>query len=470
MKEPGQLTIGLEVHIGLGTRTKMFCACLNDPDAERPNMRICPICAGHPGTLPTINKKAVSYVLMLGMALGGTVFPKGRSKFDRKNYFYPDLPKGYQISQYDEPLVEGGELCGIRITRIHLEEDAGTLSHGAESSLVDLNRAGTALMELVTEPDIRSARQAVAFAEELQRIVRYMGISEADMERGLMRLEANISIDMGTKVEVKNINSFKALHDAIEYEYARHGKALEAGEKIVQETRGWNAEKGTTVSQRSKEDAHDYRYFPEPDLPPIDATAFNLEGLQTSIPELPAAKRARFMQEFGLAEKETYIVTEDRLAAEYFEEAASELRNIAPQAPSGLLYNYFTSDLWGIMKKESIEFKDLKATPANFARLIHMAASGTVSSRSAKDVLAKMVETGGMPEEIVKSGGLGQISDMGHLEEIARKMIMEHQKAVEDYKKGKVEALHALVGKAMGALKGAGNPSMLREIFEQLLK
>ncbi len=470
MKEKGQLTIGLEVHIGLGTRTKMFCACLNDPDAEKPNMRICPICAGHPGTLPTINKKAVSYVLMLGMALGGTVFPKGRSKFDRKNYFYPDLPKGYQISQYDEPLVEGGELCGIRITRIHLEEDAGTLSHGADASLVDLNRAGTALMELVTEPDIRSADQAVAFAEELRRIVRHMGISEADMERGLMRLEANISIDMGTKVEVKNINSFKALHDAIEYEYARHAKALAAGETIMQETRGWNAEKGITISQRSKEDAHDYRYLPEPDLPPIDASAFNLDSLRTSIPELPAAKRGRFMAEYGLAEKDAYTVTEDRLAAEYFEEAASELKDLAQEAPYALLYNYFTSDLWGLMKRDGIAFEALKATPENFARLVLMASSGTVSSRSAKDVLAKMVETGGVPEEIVKSAGLGQISDMGHLEETARKMIADHPKAVEDFKKGKTEALHALVGKAMGALKGAGNPSMLREIFEELLK
>ncbi len=470
MEEKRQLTVGLEIHVELKTRTKMFCDCVNDPDEVHPNANVCPVCTGHPGTLPTINKKAVELVLQLGLALGGTVFPKGRSKFDRKNYFYPDLPKGYQISQYDEPLVLGGSLNGIRITRIHLEEDAGSLMHEGTNSLVDFNRASAPLMEIVTEPDIRSAKEAAAFGEELRRILRYLGTSDADMEKGLMRLEANISINMGTKVEVKNINSFKAVHDAIDYEYARHSKALDAGEKILQETRGWNAEKGITVSQRTKEDAHDYRYFPEPDLPPMYADAFDLEALKTAIPELPHEKRARFIAEYGIKEVDAYVVTEERAAAEFFEEAASELKELDSTPNYGLLLNYFTSDLWGMMKKDGIGFSELRITPANFASLVAMAAKSEIGSRGAKDALAHMAATGATAETTVNEKGLRQVSDAAGLETTAKKILEENPKAIEDYKKGKLESLHFLVGKAMKDLKGTGNPALLREIFEKLLR
>ena len=448
----------------------MFCDCLNDPDETHPNINVCVVCMAHPGTLPTINKKAVELVLQLGMALGGTVFPKGRSKFDRKNYFYPDLPKGYQISQHDEPLVEGGSLNGVRITRIHLEEDAGSLTHASHGSLVDFNRAGAPLMEIVTEPDIKTAEEAVAFGEELRRIVRYLGTSDADMEKGLMRMEANISINRGTKVEVKNINSFKAVHDAITYEYKRHAAALNKGEVIIQETRGWNAEKGITVSQRTKEDAHDYRYFPEPDLPPMYAEAFDLDGLKTAIPELPREKRARFITEYGIKELDAYIVTEERAAAEFFEEAASELKELSGEPPYALLLNYFTSDLWGIMKKDGMQFSELKLTPANFARLVAFAADGTIGSRGAKDALIHMMQTGATAETVIKEKGLHQISDANDLQETAKKILGENPQAIEDYKKGKTESLHFLVGKAMKETKGTANPAILREIFEKLLQ
>lgn len=281
--------IGLEIHTELKTETKMFCGCFNNPEERNPNVNVCPICLAHPGTLPVINKKAVEFVLKLGMAIGARI-PE-HSKFDRKNYFYPDLPKGYQISQYDQPLVIGGELNGVKITRVHLEEDTGRLLHAEDgkSSLVDFNRAGVPLMELVTEPDIKTGEEAMKFAKELQLIMRYLGISDADMEKGQMRVEANISLAkdgerFGTKVEIKNLNSFRAVGESIDFEIKRQAEVLDKGEKVHQETRGWNEFKGITVSQRSKEEAHDYRYFPEPDLPPLDLKKMDLEKLKLEIP------------------------------------------------------------------------------------------------------------------------------------------------------------------------------------------
>ena len=281
-----QPTIGLEVHAELKTRTKMFCDSLNDPDEKHPNVNVCPVCLAHPGTLPVANKQAIEHVIKVGLALGGKI--NETTKFDRKNYFYPDLPKGYQISQYDKPLVEGGELKKIRIRRVHLEEDTGTLVHADGGSLVDYNRSGVPLMELVTEPDFRSADEVADFARELQLILRYLGVSDADMEKGQMRIEANVSLNMGTYVELKNINSFRAVHDAVEFELKRQQEALEQGETLVKETRGWDEAKRKTISQRSKEEAHDYRYFPEPDLPPFETGVFDPEALRESLPELPA--------------------------------------------------------------------------------------------------------------------------------------------------------------------------------------
>jgi len=350
-----QPTIGLEIHVGLKTRTKMFCDSLNHVEDAKPNANTCPVCLGHPGTLPTINRAAVEHVIRVGLALGGGIAE--HTKFDRKNYFYPDIPKGYQISQYDQPLVVGGALNGVRLTRIHLEEDVGRSLHGSDtfakggSTLIDYNRAGVPLMELVTEPDIRSAEQAVAFARELQLILRYLGASDADMEKGLMRIEANVSLDMGTKVEMKNINSFRAVHDAVEYEVVRQRAVLEKGEKIVQETRGWDEIRHVTVSQRSKEDAHDYRYFPEPDLPPFTTAAFGIEKLKAELPELPAAKRVRFAAEYSLTEAQADALALEPTLANYFEAAVSELAALDASAPVFLLYNYLTSDLKGLLKE-----------------------------------------------------------------------------------------------------------------------
>jgi aspartyl-tRNA(Asn)/glutamyl-tRNA(Gln) amidotransferase subunit B len=307
-----QPTIGLEVHAELKTRTKMFCDSLNDPDEKHPNVNVCPVCLGHPGALPTINKFAVEHVIKVGLALGGT--PGGQTKFDRKNYFYPDLPKAYQISQSSQPLVLGGTLKNIKINHIHLEEDAGKLVHDdAGGSLVDFNRASVPLMELVTEPDIHSAEDAVAFMKELQLIFRYLGVSDADLERGQMRADANISVsavagELGTRAEVKNLNSFNSVFQAINYEIKRQTELLERGEKVHQETRGWDDAKQKTTSQRSKEEAQDYRYFPEPDLPPFDTSVFEPEKLRALLPELPAQKRVRFAREYGLDERQVEIL------------------------------------------------------------------------------------------------------------------------------------------------------------------
>ncbi len=462
-------TIGLEIHAELKTRTKMFCDSLNDPSEHRPNTNVCPVCLGHPGTLPTINKQAVEQVIRVGLALRGKVSPE--TKFDRKNYFYPDLPKGYQISQYDKPLVEGGELLGKRIRRIHLEEDAGNLSHDAKNaaSLVDFNRAGVPLMELVTEPDFTSAEEVVAFARELQLILRYLGASDADMERGQMRIEANVSLNMGTKTELKNINSFRFASAAIAYELTRQEEALEKGEKLVQETRGWDEMKQKTFSQRSKEEAHDYRYFPEPDLPPFETSVFGLEKLKMELPELPTAKRARFAKEYGLNDKQVEAVVSEPRLAEFFEEAVSELKEKNTKASVTTLFNYLTSDLRGLVNESGANFVDSKVNPEHLAHVVLLIERGMIGSRQAKEVLRKMFDTGLDPEEIVQTEGLETVSDSGELEKIAKEVLEKNPKAIEDYKKGKTASLQFLVGQAMGRLKGRGNPEMLRNIFKNAM-
>ena len=508
----------------LKTKTKMFCDSLNDPNEKHSNINICPVCTGQPGTLPVINKLAVESILKVGMALNGEI-PQ-YSKFDRKNYFYPDLPKGYQISQYDLPLIFGGVLNGVRLRRIHLEEDTGRLVHGfaeqrglnadhaeknqrspfksaksaksAESaSFVDFNRAGVPLMELVTEPDIKNAEQAVEFAKELQLILRYLGISDADMEKGQMRVEANISLreiedkrglnadhadksrrsslksaesSLGTKVEVKNINSFKAVHDAIEYELKRQEEVLKSSNKITHETRGWNDERQATVSQRVKEEAHDYRYLPEPDLPPLDLSKFDLGKIKMEIPELPQTKRARFAKEYALTPEQAEILISDRNEAKYFEESVSELKSELPAADCQLLYNYFTSDLRGLMMKVAMAIADIKISPEDFADLIVLVSNKEISSRTAKDLLSKMFETGVDPRQFLQSENLAQISDEQELQNIASKIIDQNPKPAEDYKKGKENALQFLVGKAMAELKGKGNPEILQKVFKNLLK
>ncbi|MEK7593097.1 MAG: Asp-tRNA(Asn)/Glu-tRNA(Gln) amidotransferase subunit GatB [Patescibacteria group bacterium] len=476
-------TIGLEIHVQLKTKTKMFCGCLNDSEEKNPNINVCPICMGHPGTLPTINKKAVEAVLKLGLALNGNP-PAGGSKFDRKNYFYPDLPKGYQISQYDKPLVFSGELNGIKLRRIHLEEDTGSLIHPSDKnySLVDFNRAGVPLMELVTEPDIESGEQAVEFAKELKLILRYLEISDADMEKGQMRVEANISLTndqqpttnnkLGTKVEVKNLNSFRAVGEAIDYEIKRQTEILESGKKVIHETRGWDEIKKKTEHQRLKEESHDYRYFPEPDLPILDSTNFNLEKLKVEVPELPAQKRERFKKEYDLKLEQAEILVQERDLSKYFEESVSELLEEIKGEPKaiGLLFNYLSSDLKGLMNEQGIAVKDLKITPENFADLVVLIVNGEISSRVAKDVLREMNATGLDPREIVKEKGLEQVSDEGEIKKVIIEIIGKNQKAAEDYKKGKEAVLQFLIGQAMVKLKGRGNPEILKKIFKETIK
>lgn len=463
-------TIGLEIHAELKTRTKMFCDSRNDPDEERPNVNICPVCMAHPGTLPAINKKAVEHVIRVGKAVGGTI--ADFTEFDRKNYFYPDIPKGYQISQYKYPIVSGGMLSGVAITRVHLEEDTATSKHDrGDYSLIDFNRAGVPLMELVTEPVLHDAETAVKFAKELQLLLRYLGVSEANMEKGEMRVEANISIapegskEFGTKVEVKNLNSFRVVGRAIEYEIARQIKALENGETLVQETRGWDENRGITFSQRKKESSDDYRYFPDPDLPKLKISEI-VEFQNLVLPELPTEKRERYARDYGIKTEDIESYVTDRTLGNFFEEVVKNLDSKKELVV--LASNYITSDLIGLQESIKHSMFD-KITPIALSGLIKMVASGEISSRGAKDILKILVEKGGDSREVAEREGLFQKSDAGELKTIAEKIISENEKVVAEYKAGKTASLQFLVGQGMKASKGSANPEMLKKVFTELL-
>jgi len=485
-------TIGLEIHAELKTATKMFCDCPNDPEEKHPNTNVCPICLSHPGVLPTINKKAIESMIQIGFAVNGEI--NKTFKFDRKNYFYPDLPKGYQISQYDMPIVKGGKIdisarLGepkvVQLNRVHLEEDAGKLMHAEDgkSTLVDFNRGGLPLMELVSEPDMHSAKEAIAFAKELQLILRYLGVADADLERGQMRADANVSLSkdesLGTKVEIKNLNSFRSIEESINYEIKRQEEILEAGKAVKQETRGWDDVKKHTVSQRSKEEAHDYRYFPEPDLPPLDSTRFGDAGiditkLKLGVPELPNEKRKRFKDQYKLSDEQVNILVEDRGESEFFENAVSELEADSGSLAGGdrtqLLFNYLNSDLKGLLRDRELTFFDSKITSDNFADLVMMVSKKEINSRTAKDLLVKMLDTGVDPRTLVENEGLSQVSGEGELLVIVKNIIESNPKAVEDYRKGKIAAVQFMVGKAMAELRGRGNPEVLRSLLEKELK
>jgi aspartyl-tRNA(Asn)/glutamyl-tRNA(Gln) amidotransferase subunit B len=473
--------IGLEIHIELKTKSKMFCNCKNDPDEKHPNINICPVCLGHPGTLPVINQEAVRKTIKTGLALNCEI--SRHTFFERKNYFYPDLPKGYQISQYSTPLCKNGflEIDGkkIRIRRVHLEEDTGRLIHEKDCSLVDFNRAGIPLMELVTEPDIESPKEARKFAEELQLILRYLDVSDADMEKGEMRVEANISVSekrdtLGTKVEIKNLNSFKAVEKALEYEIERQKKILESGKKVAQETRGWDPAREITFPQREKEEAQDYRYFPEPDLPPLEINEEIIEKIRAEIPELPQQKRERLKREYGLDEKAIEIFVKDKDFGEYFEKVVSEFEpNLPKEKLSKLIKlatNYLTTDLLGLLKGASVKGEDFLITPENFAEFISLIEEGKISSKIAKIVLEEMFKTGADPSHIVEEKGLVLITDKEKIEKIAHQVISENQKAVLDFKKGKETALQFLIGQVMAKTKGKVNPKLAREILLKILK
>lgn len=461
MKNEYTPTIGLEIHAELRTKTKMFCDSKNDTEEKRPNVNICPVCMGYPGTLPVINKEAVHQVLRVGTAVGGTI--SDFTEFDRKNYFYPDIPKGYQISQYKYPLIQGGEILGVNLTRIHLEEDTAKSTHDSgDQSLVDFNRAGVPLMELVTEPVIHDAETASKFAKELQLLLVYLGASRANMEKGEMRVEANISVSktdkLGTKVEVKNLNSFKAVEKAIKFEIERHIELLEKGESVKQETRGWDENKSVTFSQRAKEDSHDYRYFPDPDLPKLSISEipeFSDKALKDSLPELPWEKRQRLQKDFGIKSEDAEIYVQDQEWGTYFEKVAEVLID---KDSNQLASNYITTDLKVLIK------------PEDFAEIIRMVSKGDVSSRGAKDIIKIIEEKGGNPKTIAEQNNLIQKSDPEELKKIVEKVIEENQKVVDEYKSGNIAVIQFLVGQGMKATKGSGNPGLLKSILEELLK
>ena len=489
------VTIGMEVHAELKTDSKMFCACKNGLGLEKePNVHICPVCTAQPGSLPVPNRKAIEAVQRVGLSLGCML--RLRSKFDRKNYFYPDIPKGYQISQYDEPFCEKGEMeilegktaKKFRITRIHLEEDTGKSMHpaGTDYTLVDFNRSGVPLMELVTEADFSTGKEARLFCQKLRQILRYLEVSDADMEKGQMRCEVNISLYpegterlSGTKVEVKNINSFRFVERAIEYEIKRQTEALEKGEKIVQETRGWDEVKNVTVSQRKKESAHDYRYFPEPDIPPFEFTEAYVEQLRASLPELPDAKLKRFIAEYALPEADAVILTEDRKLAEYFENVVSELAEkieakeiIVPlERTIKLAANYMLTELRKHIAESGKEVADIAITPENYAEFIGIVADGKINSSAAQTVLAEMYQGGDNdPSHIIERLNLAQVSDNSAIEEAVDTVLAVNERSVADYKAGKQNAFQYLIGQIMKETKGKANPQIASEILKKKLQ
>ncbi|HLZ21337.1 MAG TPA: Asp-tRNA(Asn)/Glu-tRNA(Gln) amidotransferase subunit GatB [Ktedonobacterales bacterium] len=476
-----ETVIGLEVHSQLLTASKMFCRCLADYAHAEPNTHVCPVCLGYPGVLPVINERAIDFTIMTALALHLEI-PEF-SKFDRKNYGYPDLPKGYQISQYDRPLSHNGYLMidlngeerRIGITRIHLEEDTGRLLHrnerGESYTLVDMNRAGVPLMEIVSEPDMRSPEEARLYMEKLRQILIYLGVSSGKMEEGALRCDANVSIrprgqrDFGTKVEIKNMNSFRSVERALAYEEERQAEVLRSGGTIHQETRGWNEERGVTISQRSKEYADDYRYFPEPDLPPLVLTRDWVERVLARMPELPDAKQKRFEQQYGLAARDAELLTIERPLADYYEAVLAAGRPADPTARARGAANWILGDLRRLLNAESLDIKASRVSPAGMAELLDLIESGKISGKQGKDVLEKAFASGEAPAAVVSREGIAQLSDAGELESIVAEVLETNPKAVEDYHAGKTASLQFLIGQVMKRTKGRAKPDMVSPIL-----
>jgi aspartyl-tRNA(Asn)/glutamyl-tRNA(Gln) amidotransferase subunit B len=480
-----EAVIGLEVHAELLTDSKMFCGCSAQHAGAEPNTLVCPVCLGMPGVLPVINEKAVEYTVLTALALNCEI-PE-YSKFDRKNYNYPDLMKGYQISQYDLPLSRNGWLeipdptdpaqtRRIGITRVHLEEDTAKLRHvrsptGETYSLMDVNRSGVPLMEIVGEPDIRSPEEAVAYLRQLRAILRYIGVSSGNMEEGAFRCDANVSIRprgqerFGAKVEVKNMNSFRAVGRALAYEIERQRQVLASGGRVVQETRGWVEERGVTVSQRSKEEAHDYRYFPEPDLPPLFLDRAWVERIRARLPELPEPKRRRFMAQYGLSPDDAATLTESRALADFFEQTVAQ--GVTPRSAA----NWLIRDVRRLLAGAGIEIQQSKLTPAGLAGLIRLIDAGHLSVRSAPEVLEEVFRTGAPAEQVVQEKGLAQVSDAAALEDVIDRVLAAeaNQKAIADYRAGKEAALKFLVGAVMKETRGKANPGLVNELLRRKL-
>jgi aspartyl-tRNA(Asn)/glutamyl-tRNA(Gln) amidotransferase subunit B len=483
-----ELVIGLEVHTELRTKSKMFCACSADWFGKPPNSQVCPVCLALPGSLPVANKQAIEYAIMVGLALHADVenLPQGKlTRFDRKNYTYPDLPKGYQISQYDMPVNLGGWLevpladggtKRIGITRAHQEEDTAKLVHrvddmGVSHSLVDFNRAGVPLLEIVSEPDIRSPEEAGAYLRTLRNILLYLGVTDARMEEGSFRCDANCSIrprgstELGRKVEVKNMNSFRSVERALRYEFERQKEALAKGEVIPQETRGWDEDRGITVSQRSKEYAHDYRYFPEPDLPPLFLAPEWIEAIKQRLPELPAAKKARYVGDYGLPDEAARLIADDPAYADFFESAI-----FAGYDNGKHLASWILGDLTRLLKAHNTELAASLVTPSKLADLLRLIDGGQISRKIAKDVLEEVFATGADPKDVVRDKGLLQISDEGDLERAVAAAIAANPQSVADFQAGKERALQFLIGQVMKETKGRANPGKVNDILRKRLQ
>jgi aspartyl-tRNA(Asn)/glutamyl-tRNA(Gln) amidotransferase subunit B len=479
--------IGLEVHAQLLTKSKMFCRCSADYASAPPNTHVCPVCLGMPGVLPTINKRAIEFAIMTALALNCTI-PE-HTRFDRKNYPYPDLMKGYQISQYDSPLSHNGwlsiEVDGktklIGITRVHQEEDVAKLFHrtdeaGETYSLVDVNRAGVPLMEVVSEPDIRSPEEAREYLMKLHSILQYLGVSTGNMEEGSFRCDANVSIrPVGTtkfmpKVEVKNMNSFKAVYRALAYEVERQKKLAEERGRLVQETRGWVEEKGITVSQRSKEEAHDYRYFPEPDLPPLELSRKFVDEIKSRLPELPDARRDRFMSQYNLSRYDANLLTVSRAMADYFEACLKLLpAGTGVEKKAKTVANWLLGEFARLLNATNIEIKNAKVGPQHLVEMLDLIDKGTLSTKMAKEVFEDMFHSGKKPSQVVKEKGLAQISTTTELETAVGQVIAANSQAVADFKQGRETALKFLVGQVMKATKGQANPQMVNELLRRML-
>lgn len=494
--------IGLEIHAELKTKTKMFCSCINSPFEDKPNKNVCPICLGHPGTLPIPNKQAIDSVLMTGLALNCQI--NRLSKFDRKNYFYPDLPKGYQISQFDLPFCHHGYLMvndrKIDITRIHLEEDTGKSIHypGENYTLINFNRAGAPLMELVSEPTIQSAEEARKFCQEFRRVLRYLGVSNADMEKGEMRCEANISIQergkweykngliqaladykLNNKVEVKNLNSFRSVEKAIKFEIERQVRLISSGEKIIAETRGFDEKKSETVSQRKKESSADYRYFPEPDIPPFKIDDSWLEKIHQALPEMPDKKLIRFCREYSLNKEIAEILTNERDLADWFEATVSELGawieangddyDRQEKALAKITANWITSEVLKYLNNEKKNIKDLSITQENFAELMSLIYSQKINSSAGQKILEIMYQRNESPIKLVKELGLEQLDNESELEKITLEILTEHSEQVNQYHQGKTNVSQFLLGKIMAKTNGRANPKTIQMILNKQL-
>jgi aspartyl-tRNA(Asn)/glutamyl-tRNA(Gln) amidotransferase subunit B len=500
--------IGLEIHAELITASKMFCGCFADyASAPEPNTNICPVCTGLPGALPVANKKAVELAALVGLALNCSI--NKHNTFARKNYYYPDLPKGYQISQYELPIAEKGwldisppsptltpqgegsssplpageglgvredslsprERARVRVRRVHIEEDTAKLFHEKNYALIDFNRAGVPLLEIVSEPDMRSAEAALDYATKVRAILRYLGVNTGDMEKGVLRFEANVSVrpagsdELRTRTEIKNLNSFRALTRAIAYEIERQIKIYEEGGTVIQETLGWDDLRGVTTSQRSKEEAHDYRYFPEPDLPPLQFSDAWIESIRSQLPELPEAKTARFISDFGLTPSEARFLTSERTLADYFKKVA-----VAAKSPARTVHSWFAGELMRYLNDSGMRIEEVPLPPASFAQLIDMTTDKVISGNSAKIVFHEMIRSGGNPEQIVKEKNLAQVSDENEIQAIVEKILNDNAAEVKKYLAGKETLLQWFMGQVARATKGKADPNVAKELLVKSLE